>query len=69
MYISYVYVYVYHALVHFSTSIDFYRGCWYGAFGMMAQKKIPYAIKYFAPLPQEICGLAPLPDTSVIYFT
>ena len=29
------------ALVHFSTWIDLYRGCWYGAFGMTAQKNSP----------------------------
>ena len=45
-----IYVHAYQALVHFSTWIDFYRGCWYGAFGMMVQKKFPYAItKNFAP--------------------
>ena len=47
-----IYVHAYQALVHFSTWIDFYRGCRYGAFGMTAPKKFPYAIKLFA-LPKK----------------
>ena len=53
-----IYVHVYQALVHFSTWIDFYRGCWYGAFGMTAEKKCPQRHTKFWP-PQEICELAP----------
>ena len=44
-----IYVHTYQALVNFSTWIDFNRGCWYGAFGITAQKNFPYAIKNFAP--------------------
>ena len=50
---SIVYVYAYQALVHFSTWIDFYRGCWYGAFGMTAPKKFPLRHKKFCPPPKK----------------
>ena len=45
-----IYVHAYQALVHFSTWIDFYRGCWYWSYWHEgAKKKFPYAITNFPP--------------------
>ena len=43
------YVHAYQALVPFCAWIDFNKGCWHTAFGVMAQKTNSYVIQNFAP--------------------
>ena len=47
--------------LHFSTWIDFNRGCWQEAFGMKSQKSLFLCHKNFCPPPQEIRELTLLP--------
>ena len=61
-----IYVHAYQDLVHFSTWIILIaRGCWYGVFGMMAQKKFSLLHKNISP--QEICELALLNEFMLAY--